>query len=291
MGLRFEIHMKLFRSLVAIVTIALLSISIPSWGMFEPEPWNSPTPGGNEIGECDTCPGKGIAIYRGSKAYVEEIKDFGFYDRAIIGRAAKGYFAFDEYTKQTVYFETRQQLCTQVKAAHRQWNNTLRYFNSSYPIDYYAIKYSLYILFPFIVLFLVFCLRSKSNLDLSQRIDWILRSKRFALILLVSTAFSKYFVSVELVTLEHPLDEIEHLFVALLYCIIFTLVWAIGWLCIQKISLSRYYSPAITSVLKIVFYVGILMFGLSFTVGLIQAPDTSIRFFSCEQHSKSNRSD
>lgn len=278
--------MKLLRDLLPILTIALLTIAMPSWGTIGLAEWNSPTLGGNEIGTCDVCPGKGITIYRGSKAYVEEIKDFGFYDQAIIGRASKGYFAFDEQTKQTVYFENRQQLCTQVQAANRKWNNTLRYFNGSAPIDYYAIKYSLYILVPFIILFIGFCLRSQPNYTIVQKIDWILRSKRFALSLLVFTVLAKYWVSEELVTATHPLDEIEDLFVDILYLIVFTIVWAIGWLFLNKMRLEHWNSPVLTSVLKVVLYVGILMLGLSLTVGLIQAPDTSIRFFSCEQQFK-----
>lgn len=278
--------MKLLRDLLPILTIALLTIAMSSWGTIGLAEWNSPTLGGNEIGTCDGCPGKGITIYRGSKAYVEEIKDFGFYDQAIIGCAAKGYFAFDEQTKQTVYFEDRQQLCTQVQAAHRKWNNTLRYFNGSSPIDYYAIKYSLYILVPFMILFIGFCLRSQPNSTAVQKIDWILRSKRFALSLLVFTAFAKYWVSEELVTATHPLDKVEDLFVDILYLIVFTIVWAIGWLFLNQIRLERWNSPVLTSVLKVVLYVGILMLGLSLTVGLIQSPDTSIRFFSCEQQFK-----
>jgi hypothetical protein len=274
--------MKLFRSLLPLLTIALLMIAMPSWGTIGLAEWTSPTPGGNEIGTCDGCPGKGIAIYRGSNAYVEDIQDFGFYDQAIIGRAAEGYFAFDEQTRKTVYFEDRQQLCTQIKAANRKWNNTLRYLNGSYPIDYYAIKYSLYILVPFIILFIGFCVRSQPHFTLFQRIDWILKSKRFALSLLVFTAFAKYWVSDELVTATHPLDEIEDFFVDFLYLIVFAIVWAIGWLVLNQIRLERWNSPVLTSVLKVVLYVGMLVFGLSLTVGLIQSPDTSIRFFSCK---------
>jgi hypothetical protein len=274
---------KILRFLLPILTIAILSISMPSWGTIGLAEWSSPTPGGNEIGACDVCPGKGLTIYKGSHAYVEEIKEFGFYDRAIIGRSAKGYFAFDEQTKQAVYFKDRQQLCSQVKAANRKWNNTLRYFNGSSPIDYYAIKYSLYIFFPFIILFLIFFSRVQPNLSFDRRVDWILKSKRFALMLLVFTAFTKYLVSDYLVKATHPLDEIEDLFVDILYFIVFAIVWAIGWLFLNKIRLEFWHSPFLNSCFKVFLYVGILTIGLSLTVGLIQSPDTSIHFFSCDR--------
>jgi hypothetical protein len=273
---------KLLPFLLPISMMVICWISMPSWGMIGLTEWSSSTPGGNEIGLCDHCPGKGLSIYRGSHAYVEEIREFGFYDQAIIGRAAEGYFAFDEPTKQAVYFKDRQQLCSQVKAANRKWNNTLRYFNGSSPIDYYAIKYSLYIFFPFLILFLVFLARFKSDLTFDRRVDWILKSKRFALSLLIVTAFCKYLVSEELVRATHPLDEMEDLFVNVLYFIVFAIVWTIGWLFLHKISLERWHSPFLNSLLKVVLYVGILMLGLSLTVGLIQCPDTSIRFFSCD---------
>lgn len=273
---------KILRFLLSFLIIAILSISMPSWGKIGVTEWSSPTPGENEIGVCNSCPGKGLSIYRGSQAYVEDIQDFGFYDRAIIGRSAEGYFIFDEQTRQAVYFNKRQQLCSQVQAENRNWNNTLRYFNGSYLIDYYAIEYSLYILFPFIVLFLAFFYRFKPDLTFDRRVNWILQSKRFTLCLLIVSAFCKYFVSDELVTATHPLDEMEDLFVGILYCIVFAIVWTIGWLLLHRIRLERWHFPVLTSCLKVILYVGILMLGLSLTVGLIQSPDTSIRFFSCE---------
>lgn len=273
---------KRFRFLFPILTIAILSISMPSSGTIDVEEWNSPTPGGNEIGTCNSCPGKGLSIYRGTQAYVEEIRDFGFYDRTIIGRAAEGYFTFDEQTQQAIYFEDREQLCSQVLAANRPWNNTLRYFNGRYPIDYYALKYSLYVVFPFIVLFLIFLALVQPDLVLEKRIDRILKSKRFALSLPIVTAFCKYLVSEELVKATHPLDDIEDLFVAILYLMVFAIAWTIGWLSSHKIGLQSIPFPLLNSCLKVILYVGTLMLGLSLTVGFIQSPDTSIRFFSCE---------
>ncbi|RMG13431.1 MAG: hypothetical protein D6728_04775 [Cyanobacteria bacterium J055] len=281
--------MPKFRFLVPLVAIALLSLlSIPAGGTIDSADWKSPTPGGNEIGECEGCEGKGVRIFQGTHVYVEEIREFGFYDRAIIGRTKTGYFAFDEQTQDVVEFDDRDRLCTRVQAANRKWNNTLRYFNSSQPIDYYAIKYSLYVLFPFIVLFIGFYLRFKTNLPFPRRIDRILQSKRFAASLLVLTAFSKYWVSASTLEASQSWDRIEDLFFDLLGIFVFAIAWSMGWLCFPKINLRIEKFPGLsslaTSVLKVLLYVGILTIGLSVTLGLIQSSDTSIRFFSCENH-------
>lgn len=278
--------MPRFRFLVLPIAISLFFFSISASGNLNSPHWKSPTPGGNEIGECEGCEGKGVRIFQGTQVYVEEIREFGFYDRAIIGRTQTGYFAFDEQTQDVVEFDDRDRLCTQVKAANRKWNNTLRYFNSNQPIDYYAIKYSLYVLFPFIVLFTGFYLRFKTNLPLDRRVNSILQSKRFTASLIVLTALSKYWVSASTIEAIQSLDKIEDIFFDLLGILVFAIAWLMGWLLFPKINFRidklTGLSSLITSSLKVLLYVGILTIGLSVTLGLIQSSDTSIRFFSCE---------
>ena len=77
----------------------ILCCQTPAWGTIGIAEWQTPTPGGNMIGNNDSLPSNtGTAIYYpsiyidGSIIYMKYVHRYGFYEGAIIGEANEGVF-------------------------------------------------------------------------------------------------------------------------------------------------------------------------------------------------------
>ncbi|TYQ25131.1 hypothetical protein [Pseudanabaena sp. UWO310] len=188
---------KLIQFLVLL--ILTFSLQNPTWARAGFSEWEISTLGGNKIGNTDSLPSdvKGAAIYGNenngrisrSNVYVEGVSDFGFYDGAIIGKTEKQFFLFNESTKAVTKFATKEQLCTDVKTKGIRFNNNLKFFNGSYPYDFFVFQYALYFLMPFLILLLGFLI-VKWKIPLALRINQILKSFSFPLLLWILSTFT-----------------------------------------------------------------------------------------------------
>lgn len=274
--------------------ITILCYQSPVWGTIGIAEWQSPTPGGNMIGNNDNLPSNtGTAIYRdstfmgGSTVYVKNIHRYGFYEGAIIGETGNKFFLFDETKKTVQFFANQAQLCSIVKAQGLKFNNTLTFFNGSHHYDYYVIKYSLYFLVPFLVLLIIHCIINRS-IPLSLSVNRILKNKFFALqVYALSVCSNVAFINQRTNSSDTIIFDL--LVAAILLALIGTPLWFLGQLSLRLFSSVNSISPVFhvrfltfpIICLKWLIFLGILMIGLSLTIGKMEATWTSIKYFSC----------
>ncbi len=165
----------------------ILCCQTPAWGTIGIAEWQTPTPGGNMIGNNDSLPSNtGTAIYYpsiyidGSIIYVKYVHRYGFYEGAIIGEANEGVFWFDETTKSVRYFPSQVQLCETVAAKGLKFYNNLTFFPGSHHYDYDVIRYALYFLVSFLI-WLTMHYRLNRTISLPLRIDRTLKNRFFTL--------------------------------------------------------------------------------------------------------------
>jgi hypothetical protein len=254
--------------------------------------WQESTPGGNKIGNNDGLPSKvGTAIYSDRdysdsyyKVYVKNVQKYGFYNGAIAGKSAGGFFLFNEQTKNVTYFSSQQQLCFDIEQRKLNFNDNLRFLKTNNHTDYYVIKHSFYFLIPFIVLFGTYWL-FKKRMSFSQKIDSILNDRAF-LLSLFGTVLVTNWIFISSRSSEAIFDLIV---AAILLGFVSLPLWLIAQLSgrvIDRIKIwaekfnFRYLDNVISLGNSIVF-LGIFMLGLSLTVSSWQTPWTSIKYFSC----------
>lgn len=165
---------------VIAILVLLLCLPLAVWGTPGFAEWEDSTPGGNNIGNNDIVPGDvGTAIYSKDysidgpdyiKVYVQHISDYGFYDGAIIGKARKGFFLFNEDNKNVIYFANKQQLCAKVK---QQGLNSVKTNITN------SIKYSFYSLLALISI-LTYLLLTKIKNRLSEESIQVLKILGFS---------------------------------------------------------------------------------------------------------------
>ncbi len=272
--------------LVFTILICLQSSSLADAG----GEWDIVTPGGNKIGIHHTLPGDtGIAIYEKSDAnidvYVTQVAEYGFYDHSVIGRAKQGFFLFNEQTKDISYFADKQQLCAKVAAESLKFDNNLRFLKFSYHWDYYAIKYSLYFLFPFIFLFLVFY--SLMPVKNYYKVDLILKNPVFGVILYIFTVILN-FAFLNNKTTAAGTTALDFATAAISVVAIFVPLWLLNLKLLPILSKNdrtRRVSQANRidkkSLMKLLIFSIIFGLGLALTIGQLEAASTSVRYFSC----------
>jgi hypothetical protein len=273
-------HKILIRQSIAIgFAVAIACCQSPAWGTAGfAESESGKTPGGYLIGNNDAMPPhKGTAIYRypgDSAVYVDNIEQYGFYDGVVIGKTDRQFFLFDE-SKQTVgYFADREQLCSTIKAKNLKFNNALTFFKGSDIYDYYVIQLSLYFLVPFLVLLVIPSLFNR-NIPRSQSIERTLKSKFFALQVYVLS------VCTNVAFMCHITDGSDTIFLtwvlsAIGLAVVMIPLWIFGRLFL------RIFTDEDSIYWKCFTFVLILTIGLAMTIGHVQAPWTSIKYFLCQ---------
>lgn len=288
------LKVKIRRFLSVLVIMIIFCCQSPAWGTIGIAEWESPTPGGNAIGNNDSLPPHtGTAIYHppldidGSTVYVKNVHQYGFYEGAIIGEANQRFFWFDETTKAVQYFVNQTQLCSAVAAKGLKFNNNLTFFPGSYHYDYYVIRYSLYFLVPFLILLMIHCLIHR-DLPLPFSIDRILKNKFFGLQLYgIAVCSNVAFISNLINGAETIILDVITAAIAL--AVVGIPLWGLSQLSLlvfrpvptQQLSFPSRVFVTLTAFLKCLIFLGIFMTGLSLTIGKIEAPWTSIRYFSC----------
>jgi hypothetical protein len=272
--------------------IVLLCCPFPAWGTIGFAEWQSPTPNGNMIGNTDSLPAhSGTAIYqapvnvKGSNVYVKNIRQYGFYEGAIIGEANGKLFWFDETTKVAQYFTNQAHLCSAIATRGLKFYNNLTFFPGSHHYDYYGIRYSLYFLIPFLILVIIHCLIHRSY-SFPFNIDRILRNNFFGLQLYSLAVFS----NIALINhrLESPDTIIFHVIVSMIVLAVVGIpLWGLSQFSLQifrpvpsgQLSLAHRGFAILTACLKCLIFLGIFMRGLSLTIGKLETPWTSIHYF------------
>jgi|GEM_PF-2220509 len=252
--------------------------------------WDIVTPGGNKIGNHHTLPGDtGIAIYEKSDAnidvYVTQVAEYGFYDRSVIGKAKQGFFLFNEKTKDISYFPDKQQLCAKVASEGLKFDNNLRFLRFSYHWDYYAIKYSLYFLFPFLILFLIFY--SLMPVKNYYKVNLILKNPGFAILLYIFTVVLN-FALLNNKTTAAGTTALDFATAAISIGVIFVPLWLLNLKLLQTLSKNdrtRRGQQANRidkkSLMRLLIFSIIFGLGLALTIGQLEAASTSVRYFSC----------
>lgn len=293
MAINYRFNLRVTRFIILIFIMLLLccqSAALATIGIAE---WENTTPGGNKIGNNDALPSNvRTAIYRDySTIYVKNVEEYGFYTGAIVGKAEQGFFLFNEITKEVNYFPTQERLCSKVK----EKNIKLASIYSFYQWSYYFIRYSLYFLISFIVVFII-CHQTQQKSSLPTHVDTLLKSKSFGL-QLYATSVGINFVILLFITLINPKEDFlgfifltPFAFIALSF--IFLLLWIIAQVFLKLISiffnltknssiLNIFLPNLLTPLLKLILFVGIFVAGLSLTFSAWEAPFVSVRYFSC----------
>jgi hypothetical protein len=177
MPIKYRLNLKVLRFLALTVITLLIFCQTPAWGTIGIAEWEISTPGGNKIGNNDGLPSNvHTAIYRDySTIYVKSVQEYGFYEGVIIGKAEHSFFLFNEKTKEVNYFSTQEQLCSKVKAKGLKLSSIYSFSQWIY----YFIRYSLYFLIPFIILFIIHQQRQQ-QVALPNQVKTILKNKAFA---------------------------------------------------------------------------------------------------------------
>ena len=276
-----RIVVKLIQFLLPIALICGLQSA--AWATIGIAEWTISTPGGNKIGNNDTLPPstKGTAIYNNGQVFVDRVGKIGFYDGAIIGKTDNKFFLFDESTKAVTKYATKSELCADVKTKRLNFNNNLRFFNGSYPYDYYVIRYALYFLIPFVILLVGHAI-AKRQIPLAMRIDRILEGVAFTLQLYVfSTVINFVFITSR--TTESV--EFDFFVSGLLVGTIGSLLWVLSRFSLRMLDQIRNIRQASSSIFfalcKCICVAGIITGGLLLTLSPWQSTWTSIQYFSC----------
>jgi hypothetical protein len=293
MAINYRLKLKVIRFITLMFIMLLLCFQSAAWATIGIGEWENSTPGGNKIGNNDGLPSKvHTAIYKDySTIYVKNVQEYGFYTGAIIGKADQGFFLFNERTKEVNYFPNQEQLCSKVK----EKNLLLASIYSFYQLIYYFIRYSLYFLIPFIILFLIHYQRQQ-NSSLHTRVDTLLKNKMFGL-QLYATSVGSNFVALLAITLINPdADFLGFIIFAPLGLIVLNFILLVLWSitqvalkligvfynAIQNINiLNIIFINLLTTLLKLILFVGIFVTGLSLTFSTWEAPLVSVKYFSC----------
>jgi hypothetical protein len=294
MPIKYRLNLKVLRFLALTVITLLIFCQTPAWGTIGIAEWEISTPGGNKIGNNDGLPSNvHTAIYRDySTIYVKSVQEYGFYEGVIIGKAEKSFFWFNEKTKEVNYFSTQEQLCSKVKAKGLKLSSI---YSFSQWLHYF-IRYSLYFLIPFIILFTIHQ-RIQQQVALPNQVKTILKSPAFALQLYAASAGINFVLLFVFTLTNHNADFLSFMFLEpfgliLLSCIL-KFLWLLAQIALKLVSpietfyikssaLNRGVTILLTSLLNFIIFVGIFVAGLSLTFSIWEAPFVSVRYFSCQ---------
>jgi hypothetical protein len=293
MAINYRFNLKVIRFITLTLIMLLLCFQSAAWATIGIAEWENSTPGGNKIGNNDGLRGNvHTAIYSDySTVYVKNVQEYGFYTGAIVGKADQGFFLFNERTKEVNYFPNQEQLCSQVKEKNLQLSSIY----SFHQWIYYFIRYSLYFLIPFVILFIIHYQRQLKS-SFSTKIYTLLKSKSFGSQLYAASVGINFFLLVVITLINPNADFLTFIFIATLEFIILSFILMVLWLLaqaalklvaefykiIQNIStLNQVFTNFLTPLLQLSLFVGIFVVGLSLTFSTWEAPLVSIRYFSC----------
>jgi hypothetical protein len=277
-----------------VLIILICCLQSAAWATAGFAEWEISTPGGNKIGNNDGLPAevKGAAIYNGeihpndnsSRIYVDLVGKYGFYDGAIIGETHNQFFLFDESTKAVTKFSTKAALCSDVKAKDLKFNNNLKFFNGSYPYDYYVIRYALYFLIPFALLLIAYSI-TKWQVPLPLRINQTLNSVSFPLLQWGLSTLTFYSFTVTRTSDGWDLWIFTLLFVGILIGSVGGFSWIFSLLILRMFDRilrdRKVLNSAFFALLKCAIVAGIIFTGLFLTISPLASSWTNIRYFSC----------
>ena len=191
---------------------------------------------------------------------------------------------FNESTKVVTKFSTKEQLCTDIKAKGIRFNNNLKFFNGSYPYDFFVFQYALYFLIPFLILFLGFLI-VKWEVPFTLRINQILKSFSFPLLLWILSTFTFHIFTIQAardVSWDGFWDFT--LFVQGIYVgSIEGILWFLSCFGLRVLNKFGAFYKISNSIFFALFKCAIVL--LIITVGLMISPLasswTSLKYFSC----------
>jgi hypothetical protein len=276
-----------FRPIHFVVSIALIfCLQSAAWATAGFAEWEISTPGGNKIGNNDTLPPnvKDAAIYKDREVYVDRVGKYGFYDGAIIGETHNQFFLFNESTKAVTKFSTKAALCSDVKAKDLKFNNNLKFFNGSYPYDYYVIRYALYFLIPFVLLLIAYSIM-KWQVPLPRRINQTLNSISFPLLQWGLSTLTFYSFTVTRTSDGWDLWVFTLLFHGVFIGGVGGFSWILSLLILRMFDRilrdRKVLNSAFFALLKCVIVAGIVFTGLFLTISPLASSWTNIQYFSC----------
>jgi hypothetical protein len=285
--------------LALVFSILILCYQIPAWGTagFGETPFYTPE---GEMFGMDGQDGKKASIMGNNYFY-----NYGYYEndaggKFIVGEEKNGGFKlYDRVYNKTLTFSDRQQLCSHVKSKGLKFNpNSKGYkplrisldlpvINQLNRFDYYVIRYSLYLIPPFLGL-LVICnifARSfaKGDSPIEEKIDNILKSNFFSIpVTLISMV-----LNVQMTNRYHS----DSFFVLSVFAL--PLMSCIAWPLARKSlkvfdglnllatwTRKKLADPQIVYFKSLVF-LGVLMIIMSLSLGSCQAIYTSDQYFYC----------
>jgi hypothetical protein len=288
MTINYRFNLKVIQSLAFTVITLLIVLQTAAWGTIGMAEWEISTPGGNKIGNSDGLHGNvRTAIYKDySTIYVKNVQEYGFYTKAVIGKAEQGFFVFNEKTKETKFFRTKAQLCSKVK----EQGLKLDFIYSFCQWIYYLIRYSFYFLMPFLILLSIHR-QKQPKITFITHIDKLLQSKVFAMQLYGASSIFN-FILLSLNRTNPKADFMNLIFIIPIEFVLLGFTFLILWLFTQLVLMllgkveefcgnynnsNRYF----TSLLKVIIFLGVFMAGLSFTISAWEAPLASVQYFSC----------
>jgi hypothetical protein len=285
--------------LALVFSILILCYQVPAWGTagFGETPFY--TPEGDMFG---------MDGQNGKKANImgdNHFRDHGYYEDATGGKFIAGedksnqFKLFDRVHKKTLTFSDRNQLCSYIKSKELKFNpNSMGRVHPrislNFPVinqlnrfDYYVIRYSLYLIPPFLGLLIVYNIVvrdfTKSNSPFEKRIDNILRSKFFSVpVTLVSMVLNVQMVN------RYYSDSFLFLSVFVLPFMSY-IAWYLARNSLQVFdglnllatwTRKKLADPQIVYFKSFVF-LGILMIVMSLSLGSCQAIYTSDQYFYC----------